>query len=95
MGLDSSFLESLQKTLFSEYVRKHPEVDQDQLAARYVNGRIAIDTLTHIFQDAQVRRKFVEIQKSQKKVYEQHLEEFLCVDENERYTACMKSIKHS
>lgn len=95
MGLDSSFLESLQKTLFSEYVRKHPEVDQDQLAARYVNGRIAIDTLTHIFQDAQVRRKFVEIQKSQKKVYAQHLEEFLCVDENERYAACMKSIKHS
>ncbi|MFB3787937.1 MAG: hypothetical protein ACE15F_16380 [bacterium] len=95
MGLESSFQESLQKTLFSEYVRKHPDVDQDQLAARYVNGRIAIDTIANIFQDAQVRRKFVEVQKSQKKVFAQHLEEFLCVDENERHAACLKSVKHS
>ncbi|HQH71113.1 MAG TPA: hypothetical protein PK360_03435 [bacterium] len=95
MGLETSFQESLQKTLFSEYVRKHPGTEQDQLAARYVNGRIAVDTIANIFQDAQVRRKFVEIQKSQKKIYTRHLEEFLCVDENERHSVCLKSIKHT
>lgn len=90
--MDEQLLKALKTDLFTEYRKKYPDIPEDQLTARFVNGRLAVDTLRDVFRDSRSRNRMAEVGQKARQILEKHIQEYIAIDETQRYQSCLNSV---
>lgn len=92
---DSAIAEHVKNELIDQYVRLHPGVSKNEVATRCKNGQLVTDSISKIMADIESRSRIKDAQKSNAGVINEHINEYLCVEPDERYKQCQDSSKHS
>lgn len=93
--METALSNSLQEQLVTEYVKNHPTVKRDEVIKKCVNGQVVLDSIQNAFRESQVKKNIQDAQRDSNKKYMEFLEEYILIDENDRYTNCLASVKYS
>lgn len=87
--IQNIFTERFKQSIINEYLKENPGVRRDEVIERIHNGQVVIDTIDNVFQEISRRERITESFKD-KKLYE-----LLQIEQDDRYKACLASIRNS
>lgn len=82
--------EEIKKALIEEYLRRHPNVNEQQMVMLYKDGKLLFSDIASVMAEMKVRKNFEDAV-----LYSAKMIANLAVQENERWEDCCKSTEHS
>ncbi|HQH72223.1 MAG TPA: hypothetical protein PK360_09100 [bacterium] len=87
--IQNIFTEHFRQSIVNEFLKEHPGVKREEVIEKTHNGQVVLDTVDNIFKEISRRERISESFKD-KKLYE-----LLQIEQDDRYKACLASIRNS
>ncbi|MFB3786527.1 MAG: hypothetical protein ACE15F_09160 [bacterium] len=87
--IQNIFTEHFRQSIINEFLKEHPGVKRDEVIEKIQNGQVVLDTVDNVFKEISKRERISESFKD-KKLYE-----LLQIEQDDRYKACLASIRNS
>lgn len=93
--MTDTLAEHIKEELIEQYVKQHPDVSKSDVVTKCRNGQLVTDSVANLMQDIQSRNKVKSAAKSNQQTINEHINEYLCVEPDQRYKNCQQSVGQS
>lgn len=93
--MNSPLTDHIKEELIEQYVKQNPGVSKNDVITKCKNGVLVTDSVANLLQDIQARNRVKSAAKSNQQIINEHINEYLCVEPDQRYKNCQQSVGHS
>ncbi len=93
--MNATLQEHIKEELIDQYVKQHPGVSKSDVITKCKNGQLVTDSVANMLEDLSSRNKVKSAARSNQQTINEHINEYLCVEPDERYKNCQQSVSQS